>query len=88
MKIKDYKLFAKYNIKDICRKYGIISYVINEDGTVDVYGDVNLCNMRLNELPLRFGKVTGFFQCSKNRLVSLNGSPKQVNGFFSCKDIN
>lgn len=81
-----FKSKTKYqnSIESICGKYGIENYTINEDGTVDVNGNVELHNMRLNKLPLKFGKVTGYFSCSDNKLTSLEGGPKWVGDSFYC----
>ena len=68
----------------ICEKYNIENYTINDDGSIDVDGNVNLSYIGLTELPLTFNKVTGYFDCGKNRLTSLKGSPKWVGGFFYC----
>ena len=87
MKIKDYKLFLESNEEDIdsiCQKYHIKNYTINEDGTVDVDGSVNLYNEELVKLPLKFNKVSGFFDCSENKLTTLEGCPNWVGGNFSC----
>lgn len=72
------------SISDICNKYGIKNYIINEDGSIDVDGSVYLYDEGLTKLPLKFGKVTGEFNCSRNQLTSLEGCPKEVGGFFSC----
>jgi len=65
---------------------GIIGYVINDDLTIDVNGDVYLDEEKLSEFPfyVRFGTVKGYFSCSENRLVSLRGCPKTVDGSFYC----
>ena len=89
MNIKGYKLFlenkqSNEEIDSICKKYRISNYTINEDGTVDVDGDVSLSWLRLTKIPLKFGKVTGFFSCNYNKLTSLEGCPKFVGGVFSC----
>ena len=68
----------------ICKKYGIENYTINSDGSIDVAGDVYLYHERLTELPLRFNKVTGWFDCSYNRLTSLKGCPRWIGGSFNC----
>jgi hypothetical protein len=68
----------------ICKKYNIINYTVNDDGSIDVNGDVNLSWYKLTELPLSFNKVTGDFYCSHNVLTSLKGSPKWVGGYFDC----
>ena len=71
------------NIEDICGRY-LKNYTINSDGTIDVDGDVNLNNIGLNKLPFKFGRVTGSFHCSLNKLTTLEGSPKWVGGDFDC----
>jgi hypothetical protein len=79
------KLFEEYSYIDkICERYGIKNYTINPDGTVDVDGDVYLHKRNLKELPLKFGKVGGYFNCRNNQLTTLEGSPKEVGGNFSC----
>ena len=74
------------SIEKICRKYGIENYTINEDGSIDVYGNVDLRSKGLIELPLNFNKVTGDFNCSSNKLTSLEFSPKEVGGSFYCSN--
>ena len=68
----------------ICKKYGIEKYTINDDGSIDVNGDVNLWNKGLTELPLTFNKVSGYFDCAGNNLTTLKGSPRWVGGGFYC----
>jgi len=77
-----------HDIKLICKKYGIRNYTINDDYTIDVIGNVDLYDKRLTELPLKFRKVIGIFDCSKNQLVSLKGSPEIVLGMFRCDNNN
>ena len=94
MKLYKYKIFIKESkelmmpsrrdIDLMCKKYRIGNYTINEDGTIDVDGDVNLYNKGLTELPLKFGKVSGNFSCPNNNLTSLEGSPSSVGGYFHC----
>ena len=72
------------SIEEICKKYGISNYVINDDGSIDVDGDVDLNDCELTELPLTFNKVTGIFDCDGNNLTSLEGSPQSVGGHFYC----
>ena len=72
------------SIHDICKRYNIKNYTINDDGSIDVNGRVNLYNKGLTELPLRFNKVTGSFDCSNNKLTSLKGCPRWVGGYFGC----
>jgi hypothetical protein len=71
-------------IEEICEKYNIKNYTINDDGSIDVNGDVYLYNCNLTELPLVFNKVSGWFDCSNNRLTNLKGSPRWVGSSFYC----
>jgi hypothetical protein len=77
---------SKEDINSICKNYGIENYTINEDGSVDVDGNVNLSYSKLTEIPLKFGKVSGSFYCNKNKLTSLEGSPREVGGHFCCSN--
>lgn len=63
-----------------------VEYVINEDGTVDIKGDVeiDLDDLYNDYLPFTFGKVTGNFMCGEIGLISLEGSPYHVDGDFVC----
>lgn len=71
------KKFNESKELDLYRmEYGIIgTYVINSDGSVDVNGSVDLKNRDLTELPVKYGKVSGSFNCSYNKLTSLKGCP-------------
>jgi len=76
---------SKKDIDSICNRYGIDDYTVNPDGTVDVDGNVNLYNKGLDEIPLKFGYVSGYFDCGNNKLTSLEGSPREVGGYFDCR---
>jgi hypothetical protein len=67
-----------------CLKYGIENYKVNSNGTVDVFGNVVLMHLDLEEIPIVFRRVNGNFTCHNNRLTSLKGSPLIVNGYFDC----
>jgi len=79
-------IFRNLKIKYICNKYGITNYTINDDGSIDVNGGVSLEIRDLTEIPLKFGKVSGHFNCGRNNLTSLEGCPKSVGGVFDCHD--
>ncbi len=59
-------------------------YTFHKDGTLDVNGDVDLSEMNLTQLPFKFGKVTGDFNCSYNELSSTENMPRIVGGSFYC----
>ena len=92
--IKPYKIFesastnfptTREEVIEVCEKYDIRKYTINDDLSIDVNGGVFLRNKKLEYLPLRFNYVSGSFNCSYNRkLRSLKGSPKTVGGHFYC----
>ena len=60
-------------------------YKINEDGTLDVFEDINLSGLGLEELPeyINFNKVYKNFYAKHNNWKTLRGFPKEVSGDFS-----
>jgi len=83
-----YKKFfeSKQEVDSICRKYGIQNYTINPDESIDVDGNVNLFNIGLKKIPLKFRNVRGNFYCHSNKLTSLEGCPQSVDGGFYCSE--
>jgi hypothetical protein len=84
----------KRQIKSWLDRYFVTNYTINKDLTVDVNGNVDLYSLYmekfpfefLEKFPFQFGKVTGHFNCSNNKLTSLINCPYYVGGFFSCSN--
>jgi hypothetical protein len=82
------------NIKDVpatyinavCKEFNIKNYTINDDYTIDVDGGVDFYIRDLYKIPLKFNIVRGSFDCSKNKLTTLEGSPKFVGTNFFCYD--
>ena len=60
------------------------TYTINDDGSIDVEGSVNLSRKKLTKIPFKFRNVSGGFYCNNNQLTSLKGSPNTVGGGFYC----
>ena len=56
----------------------------NPDGTWSCKGDVDLSNLGLEKLPVKFKRVEGNFDISHNNLTTLEGSPEYVGGEFDC----
>ena len=55
------------------------------NGRWDVDGDVNISEMNFSKLPVKFGKVGGYFDCGRcTSLTSLDGAPTNVGYDFSC----
>jgi hypothetical protein len=84
--IKSFKIFESYQeIKSICDKYGIRNWELNpETNLVDVEGSVDLSRKELREIPIKFGRVGGNFNCYNNKLTTLEGAPNSVGGDFYC----
>jgi hypothetical protein len=56
---------------------------INSDTDfIDVEGSVDMSYMYLTNIPVKFGEVTGDFNCSGNQLTSMVGAPQSVWGLF------
>jgi hypothetical protein len=72
------------SIHDICKKYNITNYTINDDESIDVNGNVYLYDRGLTELPLTFNRIEFDFWFSNNNLTSLKGGPRWVGDWFSC----
>ena len=76
------KLFEQFKneqeIIGICREYGIKNYTINPDGSVDVRDSVRLYDLDLEKIPFKFGKISSYFDVSKNKLTSLENFPKEI----------
>ena len=75
---------SKQEVEAILNRYDITNYIINNDLSVDVDGDVNLYNQNLTNIPAKFGNVSGYFDCSYNQLSSLRGALREVGGGFYC----
>jgi hypothetical protein len=73
------------DIDAICQRYGIKNYSINSDGYIDVNSDISLTLHReLTKLPLKFGNISGHFDCYNNSLTTLIDCPTSVGGDFFC----
>lgn len=89
-------------IHEVCRIYKIKNYTINDDGSIDVDGDVFfgewygkngelMTGGNFSKCPVKFGNVSGDFYCSVDdfswpQLISLEGSPHTVGGNFCCEN--
>ncbi len=83
--LRKYKIFeSNTEIDKICRKYKIKNYTINSDNSVDVDGNVELWDRRLESIPLNFNIVNGYFNCNNNNLISLKGCPVRIGDWFYC----
>ena len=85
--MKHLKVFESFSeIDSICNELGISGYSVNSDGSVDVNDDVNISNIGLKKIPLKFGKIYGSFDCCRNKLTTLEGAPIEVDGYFDCSE--
>ena len=60
------------------------SWKWNEDGSVDVEGNLSIFNYPYSELPFQFNYVSRSFLCTQNRLTTLKGAPRIVGQKFDC----
>lgn len=75
------------------RDYWIVilgDYIINDDRSINVDGSVKFpkSSSFLTQLPLKFNKVSGDFNCSGLSLNTLKGAPAEVGGIFNCSYNN
>ncbi len=81
--MKHLKLFESLNIERACQDLGLQDFQI-VDGLVNVDGDVNISDRGLDKIPVKFGRVSGYFDCSHINLTNLKGAPESVGGDFYC----
>jgi hypothetical protein len=54
----------------------------NKEGKIDVQGNAVLSRLEIEEFPVKFGRVTGNFNCKNlTKLKTLKGSPYSVSNF-------
>jgi hypothetical protein len=76
-------------IEELLKEYFDITGAptINADGTVNIEGHCFLkTTIKVSQLPVKFGKVSGNFYCADNKLTSLVGAPQSVGGYFNCSN--
>ena len=65
------------------------TWSVNSEGLVDVDGNFDCARGGLNNFQgIRFGKISGSFNCSENSLSSLEGAPREVRWNFYCSENN
>ena len=83
-------LKEKEEIKAWLNKNQIKGYILikNEEYgyVVNVNGNVVLYNKNLKNIEVKFNEINGWFNCTVNKLNSLEGCPEIVHGNFNCND--
>ena len=79
-------IFKPYSVEEVIQKR-LKDCTLNSDGTYSSEGNVDLSDLGLTKLPVKFKEVKGYFWCSFNNLTSLEGCPKEVSRYFWC-DFN
>lgn len=72
-------------IKKYCKEYDIVNYTINNDGSIDVDGDVVLEHI-YNDFPIKFRRVSGNFDIYMPHIDDLSFCPEYVGGRFSVRN--
>ncbi len=62
--------------------------ILNSRGLYDIIGDVVFWYTNYTKIPVKFGRVSGYFVCSRNNLTSLKNAPTSVGGYFDCSKNN
>ncbi len=90
-RIKTFRTFESVTVgmtteqKSWLDNYTYGTWTINAEGLVDVNGGFCCGSQHLSDFKgVRFGKVSGYFDCSWNKLTSLEGAPLEVEGSFAC----
>jgi len=81
------EIMKTIEIASLLKKYGVKNFIFTPrgpDGYIDVDSNVNFCNMKIINLPFKFGKIKGDFICYNCQLISLKGAPQEVKGEFNC----
>lgn len=65
--------------------YKISNYIIHPDMSVDVNDNVDISNKNLDFIPVKFNRITGFFDCSHNNFSDLSSGPKIVMRTLACR---
>lgn len=73
------------SIQYICNLHRIKEWKRNDDGTIDIEGDIIL-NYNKGEFPLPFRRIFGNFSCKSYYGKSLESCPTHVHGDFDCSD--
>lgn len=75
-----------YEVNSWLNRNNIQNYIIRQDNSVDVRGNVDISNRGIYEIPVKFNIVNGSFNCSGNKMLDLTGSPILVYGDFDCSN--
>ncbi len=70
----------KAKISKWLKDHDVENYVINDDDTVSVNGDIELINLQYKRLPVTFKEITGNVTIVASRLETLAGLPQTING--------
>lgn len=87
LKFNESNILKDTYIHYLCKKYKIRDYILTKNG-VNVLGEVSLAGFIFNELPIKFGRVTGHFSCNNCKLTNLNNSPRRIDGHFIASNNN
>ena len=76
-------IFKPFSVEEVIQQR-LKDCTLNSDGTYSCEGNVDLSDLGLTMLPVKFKEVKGFFDCNYNQLTSLEGAPREVGVNFFC----
>ncbi len=68
--------------------FKISKYTVNDDGSLNVFGNVDLNGVKMHYLPFDFHYVGGYLDISYSKLESLRGIPEYMSGSFYSNSTN
>jgi hypothetical protein len=71
------------SLEDWCKELKLYKFEIDGD-IVNVNSDIFIKFTKMSKFPIRFGLVSGSFDCAYNELISLDGSPYKVGYNYYC----
>ena len=95
--LDDDDVYLSKNDNEIIKKYINDNYTItgnltiSKDHVVDCAAGVTVDNGSITSLTnglFRWGKIKSYFDCNGCNITSLEGSPKEVGGYFDCSYCN
>jgi len=85
---RNMKKLTKEQIEFLWKVVKSGTWSVNEKGEVDVDGDVYMRDNGFLELPVKFGRVKGWFDCAGNKLTTLKNAPVYMDGYLYCHNNN
>lgn len=71
---------TRREIEFIVKQFGIVNFYIDDNGHVNVDGDVQFSGFLFEKLPIKFNVINGNFNMSGNSFKTLENCPNEITG--------